>query len=318
MDSEETSPQPDNRLNPWLEDGNVVLEAEDKFFRVHRSVLSASSQVFKDAFALPQPLADSEDEKLDGCPVIHLQDKAVDLQHVLKALCYRGYGSVSDPTQLYREAYEVVKGYYPTTLPPDSLGLSPRRQQRDREPPDFELVNIAREVGLTSVLPVALYRCSQGRMAAILLGYKPKDGSARLLLSSINQRACIIGRDRSRKLLAITFKWVTSMKLSDQGGCIELECMTGMFMMIAQIWVRGGPECDPFMPWAPEWDRGLEMSIEKLLHIFDRFPRNFAVRLSRVQAEKNETSMTEYVPGKDCAYVCWDYAPALRARDNGK
>ncbi|KIJ57989.1 hypothetical protein HYDPIDRAFT_103486, partial [Hydnomerulius pinastri MD-312] len=271
MDSEETSPKPDNRLDPWLEDGNVVLAAEDKFFRVHRSVLSASSLIFKDMFALPQPPADSEgeDEKLDGCPVVRLQDRVVDLQHVLKAL----YGSASETSkpmavgvvtaflrlgkkygiaQLYGEAYEVVKGCYPTTLPAGSL--SPRRQQPDRKPPKFGLINIAREVGLTSVLPVALYRCSLEPMSVVLHGFEWKGGGGYLSLSPINQKACILGRDRSGELLAATFKWVTLKKPPHQRDCGEFKCMLGMCMMALDIWTPGDPECDPFMPWAQEWD----------------------------------------------------------------
>lgn len=40
-------------LNPWKDYGNIVLAAEGKYFRVHRSILSAHSEVFKDMFACP-------------------------------------------------------------------------------------------------------------------------------------------------------------------------------------------------------------------------------------------------------------------------
>jgi BTB/POZ domain len=69
--------------DPWLDDGNIILQAESTQFRVLRSILSASSSVFRDMFSLPQP----ENENLvDGCPVVHVSDTADDLHHVLKAL----------------------------------------------------------------------------------------------------------------------------------------------------------------------------------------------------------------------------------------
>jgi BTB/POZ domain len=71
------------RGDPWLDDGNIILQAESTQFRVVRSILSASSSVFGDMFGIPQP----ENENLvDGCPVVHVSDTADDLHHVLKAV----------------------------------------------------------------------------------------------------------------------------------------------------------------------------------------------------------------------------------------
>ena len=39
----------------WFDDGNIILVAENKAFRVHRSMLVRHSQVFKDLFELSQP-----------------------------------------------------------------------------------------------------------------------------------------------------------------------------------------------------------------------------------------------------------------------
>ncbi|KAG9310174.1 hypothetical protein JVU11DRAFT_9798 [Chiua virens] len=48
-----------DRLDPWFEDGNVVLEAKGKYFYVHRGFLSSHSKVLKDMIESPQP-RDSE------------------------------------------------------------------------------------------------------------------------------------------------------------------------------------------------------------------------------------------------------------------
>jgi BTB/POZ domain len=69
--------------DPWLDDGNIILQAESTRFRVLRSILSASSSVFRDMFSLPQP---ENENAVDGCPVVHVSDTADDLHHVLKAL----------------------------------------------------------------------------------------------------------------------------------------------------------------------------------------------------------------------------------------
>jgi hypothetical protein len=76
------------RGDPWLDDGNVILQAGSKQFRVHRSILSASSSIFKDMFTLSSP---SDGVLVEGCHVVHLSDTADDLHYVLQALYDRGY-----------------------------------------------------------------------------------------------------------------------------------------------------------------------------------------------------------------------------------
>lgn len=71
------------RSQPWFEDGNVILEAEETQFRVYRGILAANSAVFKDMFEFAQPEGDGN---VGGCPVVHLSDSAEDLQHVLMVL----------------------------------------------------------------------------------------------------------------------------------------------------------------------------------------------------------------------------------------
>jgi hypothetical protein len=69
----------------WFDDGNVVLQAENTQYRVHRSLLSRHSNFFKDMFSLPQPAMDPGPTS-EGCPVIFLSDKATDLEHVLSVI----------------------------------------------------------------------------------------------------------------------------------------------------------------------------------------------------------------------------------------
>lgn len=81
--SENEHPELQQELTLWFEDGNVVIIAGSKAFRVHKGVLSRNTQIFQDMFTMDQP---SEDEKKFGCPFVHLSDSASDVEHFLHAL----------------------------------------------------------------------------------------------------------------------------------------------------------------------------------------------------------------------------------------
>lgn len=67
----------------WFEDGNVILQAEQSFFRVYTGILSARSTVFRDMFSFPQP---ETEDLMEGCPIIVLHDSAEDVNYFLKAI----------------------------------------------------------------------------------------------------------------------------------------------------------------------------------------------------------------------------------------
>lgn len=83
-EEESTTIQPHPEMS--FDDGNIMIIAEKTSYRVHRSVLSRKSALFKDLLSLPQP--DSE-EKLDGLPVVRLLDPAEDITMLLDAI-YNG------------------------------------------------------------------------------------------------------------------------------------------------------------------------------------------------------------------------------------
>ena len=76
------------RSDIWLEDGNIVLQAEDTQFKVHRGLLARVSPIFADVFSVPQPSQPEGDlnSVVDGCSVLRLQDSSQDVQHLLWAL----------------------------------------------------------------------------------------------------------------------------------------------------------------------------------------------------------------------------------------
>jgi BTB/POZ domain len=74
----------------WWDDGNVVLQVEDTRFRVHKSILSTHSPLFRDMFSLPAS-AESQLETEDGCPVVTLHhDKARHWSAILEMM-YDGF-----------------------------------------------------------------------------------------------------------------------------------------------------------------------------------------------------------------------------------
>ncbi|KAK7690458.1 hypothetical protein QCA50_005556 [Cerrena zonata] len=88
MDSDIT--QGIDRGDPWFDDGNIVIVAENTGFKVHRDVLSQRSEIFKDMLLVPQPPVPNQDEILDGIPVVHVSDTQKDLFYVISAI-YNGY-----------------------------------------------------------------------------------------------------------------------------------------------------------------------------------------------------------------------------------
>jgi hypothetical protein len=78
-------PIPPVQSEYWFDDGNVILQAENTQFRVHRYLLSRHSNVFKDMFSLPQPTTDPGLTP-EGCPIVFLSDKVIDLECVISAI----------------------------------------------------------------------------------------------------------------------------------------------------------------------------------------------------------------------------------------
>ena len=67
----------------WFEDGNIILETGDTRFRVYRGVLVKNSSVFRDILSIPQS---SNEELLDGLPVVRVHDSSEDMTSFLGAL----------------------------------------------------------------------------------------------------------------------------------------------------------------------------------------------------------------------------------------
>ncbi|KII91563.1 hypothetical protein PLICRDRAFT_512971 [Plicaturopsis crispa FD-325 SS-3] len=147
----------------WYPDGSIVLSAESTIFRVHRSILSQHSQVFKDMLECAQPALD--EESIEGCPVVHLpMDSADDVKFLLEAIYDRRIFEIHKPQPLpviggilrlarkydieylRKQAVSYITDDYPSTLDDwDDLRLqdTPRINQYPGMP--LDLIRLARE-----------------------------------------------------------------------------------------------------------------------------------------------------------------------------
>ncbi|TFK79702.1 hypothetical protein K466DRAFT_505139 [Polyporus arcularius HHB13444] len=197
----------------WLNDGTIVLVAQDTAFRVYRGLLASQSTVLRDMLAASGP--DAAD-LFEGCPVVHLSDPPEELTHLLRAILpsnRRVYlGGQDDQPPKYDEVAAVVRlahKYQIEDVERQALAALqydradygnfsnpsvPLRISYDRPRLDIGVVNIARLTNTPSLLPYSLYMCAN-LGGEVLKGYTREDGSVEYL-SPDDLRRCIDARSR--------------------------------------------------------------------------------------------------------------------------
>ena len=75
----------------WFESGDVIIVAGYVAFRVHRDVLADSSTILADMLSSLAVDDDSNQQEMEGCPVVRLEDSVPDVKHLLRIL-YNGIG----------------------------------------------------------------------------------------------------------------------------------------------------------------------------------------------------------------------------------
>ncbi|KAJ7057702.1 hypothetical protein C8F01DRAFT_991607 [Mycena amicta] len=216
------SPDPISALSPsfptplvkrspdvWFEDGTIILEAEGTQFKVFRGILAANSTVFEDMLIVGSNLS-SDEEMVDGCPVVHVYDDAVDLMHFLKALHHVGYYNPPETKSfpliaallrlstkynvdfLRRRALAHISSLYPTTIQDWEQRKDNAIEVFNARP--FAVFLLAKETGHQALLPACMYLCADTvDINDILDGLKSIDGK-HIELDWPDKRACIRGR----------------------------------------------------------------------------------------------------------------------------
>ncbi|KAF7297800.1 hypothetical protein MKEN_01403700 [Mycena kentingensis (nom. inval.)] len=167
--------------NYWFDDGSIILQAETTQFRVAKSLLAIHSTVFRDMFSVPLP---ADEPLIEGCPVVALPgDKAADWTHLLDAMYPKQSFPETSPTfEALAAVLRLGKKYdlpsfrapclarIRAELPTDCTTFMesadwtritfPASTSALKANTDF--ANLARDVGLYSILPSAFYNITIG------------------------------------------------------------------------------------------------------------------------------------------------------------
>ncbi|KAJ7188710.1 hypothetical protein C8R46DRAFT_1055562 [Mycena filopes] len=200
------------RSDIWYLDGSVVLQAHNTQFRVHWSFLTEHSSFFRDMQGLPQPPDDQP--TVDGCPVIELSDALVDVEHLLRALYKPTFllqktlpfpvvaalvrlGLKYAFEDLLANAVERLTYENPATVQEYDACCATGSKRIEFYPGIFfDVITLARENNLPRLLPAAFNRAiSDYPLASVFDGFPRPDGT-RALLSSCDQKAVVLARDK--------------------------------------------------------------------------------------------------------------------------
>ncbi|KAJ7782695.1 hypothetical protein B0H16DRAFT_1298084 [Mycena metata] len=207
------------RSDIWYKDGSVILQVENIQSRVHWSLLAQHSSFFRDLEHLPQP-PDPDQPTVDGCPVIVLSgDTRLDVDHLLRVLydscvlflrrslfpiiaALVRLGRKYQFTNLLNLAVERLSFENPTTLEAYDARVHDGVYTWTRivEAPGtlFDILTLARENNILSVLPCAYYRVILQPRASLFDGIKREDGTVASLRPA-ELRQCLLGHEKLLK-----------------------------------------------------------------------------------------------------------------------
>ncbi|KAH8115788.1 hypothetical protein DFH11DRAFT_1507542 [Phellopilus nigrolimitatus] len=224
----------------WFGDGNIILLADNVAFKVHRGNLERHSDVFQDLMSIPQP---ADVAMFEDCHIIELHDSPADLWYLLKAIydgLYFKQLSASDFNNIAAVLRLSTKYFiehlrercvsrlmidWPCTLASwDSREVEAtdpfgRYSPRARFAHPILIINFAREMGITNVLPCAFYdlcRYGPSKIVAGVLKSRSDPGPiktkskpsaadqevAPVQLSLDDLRIALLGRERAQRVVA--------------------------------------------------------------------------------------------------------------------
>ncbi|KAH7912682.1 hypothetical protein BJ138DRAFT_750886 [Hygrophoropsis aurantiaca] len=193
----------------WYPDGNIVFHAADTIYRIHHSILSIHSRVFKDIFEKPfsDESHDTEVESFENCLVVRLLDSPKEIESLLMTIYYPFHFQESSHSYTFLDAALRVSTKYnfdtlrvnvlskltpsfPSTLEAfDELSRYPDRL-RDSQKKALSVINLARYTSCFEFLPSAFYLCSRLSAQTILRGKGKND-----TICAEDAATCIIGRE---------------------------------------------------------------------------------------------------------------------------
>ncbi|KLO10993.1 hypothetical protein SCHPADRAFT_942395 [Schizopora paradoxa] len=222
-----SSRKPHDRL--WFPEGNVVLGTSSYLFRVHKSMLSMHSSVFKDMFEShvvdeSKSLHSVDGESFDGLPLVNLLgDEDEDVVCLLRAIYERSFYSPDDDSvpvvvitgllvlstkydmpDIRKDVIKQLSRQYPSKLDAlDNLGGNAPIKHRFRHE-TWAILRAVLKTGVTSMLPTIYYACSGYGMSALFDSYPD-------FLDFQSLRTILEGRERLlNKLLQVLSTYVNA------------------------------------------------------------------------------------------------------------
>ncbi|KAF9467030.1 hypothetical protein BDZ94DRAFT_1250360 [Collybia nuda] len=226
----------------WLEDGNIILLAQNTQFRVHRTVLAMHSTVFQDMFGIPQP---QEEPTIDGCAVVHLSDSAQDVEHFLNALYKRSYHTKALPLNVFEaflrlghkyqvlhlrdEAVACLATEFPTTLKEwdDLLDDYTALDVSDEPNASLQLLRLANEFRLNRYIPTLVLSAAVTSSLEDLYDHVPHT------ISANNALQIAMAAEKFREARnEVTFAW---LKLLPSNQCTTTKACIAAARRIASL-----------------------------------------------------------------------------------
>ncbi|KAJ7668655.1 hypothetical protein DFH06DRAFT_1182185 [Mycena polygramma] len=289
---------PPHRSEIWYQDGSVVLQTQNTQFRVYWGTLTQESSFFRDAKSLPQP---PDQPTVDGCPVIELYDDLTDIESLLKALFFPNFlaqsalplsvigallrlGRKYDFSDLLNTAVDCLMFENPTTLEEYDALPVPYRPSRIIYYPGllFDVISLAREYNLQSILPCAYYRAvAFHTLTDFFDGVSREDGTT-ASLAPVDLRRCTLNRDQLLKVRftkGYTFGWLRrwdyDSDCTNKLKCTQARCRRLHFYMEGtRILKRNKAEDDkPFCPKCQQ--HGSELTNAGRKKMWEDFPKIF-------------------------------------------
>ncbi|KAF7299324.1 BTB domain-containing protein [Mycena indigotica] len=256
----------------WFDDGNVILQVQSTQFRLTRSFLAMHSPVFRDMFSLPLP---PDEPLVEGCPVVDLPgDTSQDWTYLLRAMfpqeCYNPARPLVAPicailrlskkydmAGLRRHCLGLLKMEFPTSLEdfdkqtlvwthfsiPDTVTTTVAC---------VEIINLARELGLYSILPGAFYKLLDDEGHKGLLG----DDLAKLN-DKQDEVACLKAYVKMSQTFADgPFSWLGAQSSISWAGCATASrCASFRNSILIQVLLDHDLVAMQLQPWASgAWD----------------------------------------------------------------
>lgn len=194
----------------WLEDGNVVIQAEATQFKVYRGLLALHSPIFKDMFTLPQP--PSGEQLVEGCPVVRLSDAAADVSIVLETICLRKWVASGEPLPL-----EVITAFLRLGSKYEIEALRSEALNRLFFEFPSDLAGIDKVFFGEGSGTMIKFEVDWKFIDFVNLGQRRTDNTISTL-HPVNERACLRAYLEILKLKHITFDWLICPQ-SCYSGC---------------------------------------------------------------------------------------------------